>query len=251
MIKVLLLILLAVTLANCSGKKKPELTAEQYYEKGTKSLTKGNLREAKESFSAIDINYPYSELAAKGEIMTAFVNYVDKEYIDSLHAADKFIKLHPASADVDYMYYLKAISYYQQMNDFHRDQIATEEAKKSLREIIARFPEGKYAQDSSKKLIRVDNKLAANQLNIGRFYQLNEDYLSSAKRFKKVTLDYDGTKHAPEAYYRLAASYTALGLTKEAKLYKDFLLAKYPESIWNKFAQQLPDSVSNATKTTY
>jgi outer membrane protein assembly factor BamD len=130
---------------------------------------------------------------------------------------ERFIQLHPAHKDTPYAYYLKGLSYYEQISDVGRDQQMTRMALTSLREIVARFPKTKYARDSKLKIDLTVDHLAGKEMNIGRYYQSRKQYLAAINRFKLVADKFQRTTHVPEALHRLVESYLALGLRHEAK----------------------------------
>ena len=59
---------------------------------------------------------------------------------------DRFIQLHPANRDIAYAYYLRALSYYEQIADIQRDQKGHAGlAMAALQEVVNRFPDSAYA----------------------------------------------------------------------------------------------------------
>ena len=48
--------------------------------------------------------------------------YQQNKYTDALGTLDRFIQLHPAHRDIAYAYYLRALSYYEQIADEIEDQ---------------------------------------------------------------------------------------------------------------------------------
>jgi hypothetical protein len=54
-------------------------------------------------------------------------------------------------------------------------------------------------------------------------------YLAGINRFKKVVTDYQQTSHTPEALYRLAEAYMALGVVSEAQTAAAVLGHNYPQ----------------------
>lgn len=52
--------------------------------------------------------------------MEIFLNYTTKKYENVANLADEFISLHPASHEITYAMYMKAISYYVKIKDPRR-----------------------------------------------------------------------------------------------------------------------------------
>jgi outer membrane protein assembly factor BamD len=221
-------------IASCSSKK-PEgevQTVDQMYNEGIEKLGKKDYDKSIEKFEELERTYPYSKWATKAEIMSAYSSYKDEKYDDSIATLDRFIKLHPGNSDIEYAYYLKALSYYEQISDVTKDQSYSEYAKTSLQEVVSRFPNTRYANDCKLKLDLVNDHLAGKEVEVGRFYLKQGNTLAGINRFQKVIQNYDTTAHVPEALHRLVEAYVSLGVKAEAIKYASVLGYNFPESKW-------------------
>ena len=54
--------------------------------------------------------------------MQGYAQYLQNKYTDAIATLDRFIQLHPAHRDIAYIYYLRALCYYEQIADIERDQ---------------------------------------------------------------------------------------------------------------------------------
>lgn len=192
-----------------------------------------------EAFDEIDRYYPYSRWALKAQIMLAFTNYVKKEYDDAEIVLDHFIRLYPGNKYAPYAYYLKAMCSYAQLSDPKRDQKKTQNALQALQEVVSRFPRTDYAADAEKKLNLAYDYLAAKELNVGKFYQKNNEHAAALNRFFTVVRDYPATRSVQEALFRLTETYLILGLDEEAQKSAAVLGYNYPDSRWYKKAYEL------------
>jgi len=145
---------------------------------------------------------------------------------------DRFIELHPGNPDVGYAYYLKGLSYYEQISDVGRDQKMTELALTALRDVVRRYPDTKYGRDARAKLDLVNDHLAGKDMAVGRYYQKRRDLLAAINRFRSVLQNYQTTTHVPEALLRLTESYLSLGITDEAQMAAAVLGHNFPGSNW-------------------
>src|SRR3546814_16081690 len=118
--------------------------------------------------------------------MSSYAFYQENSYDEAINALDRFIELHPGSPDAPYAYYLKAISYYEQIVDVRRDQKATADALNALEELVRRFPDSKYARDAELKIDLALAHLAGKHMEIGRFYQGHSEYPAAINRFRTV-----------------------------------------------------------------
>lgn len=227
--------LLSVLISGCSSTPKPEPTnAEDLYKQAEEYLQKTSYSKAAETFEKVELEHPYSSLAAKSRLMAAYAYYKDKKYDDAVIALDRFIKFHPGNKDIAYAYYLKAMCYYEQIVDVSQDQGNTEKAMQAFREVILRFPNSKYAKDARLKLELTIDHMAGQEMSIGRWYLGQENYLSALNRFSTVVNQYQTTSQIEEALYRQIEIYTILGLNTEAQKAYQVLEYNYPKSKWTK-----------------
>jgi|SRR5579864_9723942 len=230
-----------VLLAACSSQKDAyvERPVETLYNTAMDQMLSGDYKAAGKTFDAVDQQHPYSVWATKAQLMTAYVLYEDKKYDESIVAADRFIQLHPGHRDVAYAYYLKALDYYIAIVDIGRDQRVTQQALDALSEVVRRFPDSTYARDAKLKIDLARDHLAGKEMEIGRFYEGQGEYLAAINRFRAVVNQYQTTTHVPEALTRLVECYYALGLKDEAERTAAVLGYNYPGTSWYKSTYQL------------
>ncbi len=190
-------------------------------------------------FDEVERQHPYSVWARRAQLMSAFCNYMARDYTKSIESAQRFLSIHPGNKDAPYAYYLISLDYYEQITDVTRDQKITQQALDSLGELIRRYPDTRYAADARLKVDLVRDHLAGKEMEIGRFYQRRAQWLASVVRFRKVIDEYDTTTHTPEALMRLTESYLALGVPEEAKKSAAVLGNNYPGTKWYSRAYEL------------
>lgn len=216
------------------------------YNRGLADLQSGSYNAAAKNFAEVERQYPYSKWATKSIVMQAYAFYQRNDYDDSINAANRYITLHPAGKDAPYAYYLVALANYEQIKDVQRDQTRTRLALESLEEVQRRFPESPYAVDAGQRAQLARDHLAAKEMDVGRYYLNHGSYLSGINRFKTVVTDYQTTAQVPEALYRLAEGYMALGVTSEAQTAAAVLGHNFPDSQWYKDAYTLVASDGQA-----
>ncbi len=225
-------------------------SVEDLYNNGVDALNQKRYKTAVDQFDAVEQNYPYSSWAVNAQLMHGYAEYLQNHYTESVGALDRFIQLHPTSANVSYAYYLRALCYYEQIADIQRDQRGTEQAMAALQDVATRFPDSAYARDSRLKIDLCRDHLAGKEMEIGRYYEGQHLYTAALGRFQRVVDDYQTTNHVPEALHRLTEIYLKLGLTGEAARTAAVLGHNYPGSRWyedsyanladNGLAPQLP-----------
>ncbi|MEP4380305.1 MAG: outer membrane protein assembly factor BamD [Alphaproteobacteria bacterium] len=228
--------LLAVSiLAGCSSDDGPEYIerpVEELYNEAVDQAEAKEFADAADTFLEVERQHPYSIWATKAQLMSAFSYYSDGQYDDAILSADRFIQLHPGNRDVSYAYYLKALSYYEQITDVGRDQRTTELALQSLDDVVRRFPDSRYAKDAVLKIDLTRDHLAGKEMEIGRYYHERDNFLAAINRYRTVIENYQTTTHVPEALHRLSEAYAALGIEPEAQSNAAVLGHNFPGSEW-------------------
>lgn len=238
--KIALLLSVVFIFTACSTTKNNEpMSAEELYNKGYKELNKTSYSKAAASFEKIELEHPYSKWATKAKLMGAYAYYKDQKYDDAIMALERFIKYHPGNKDIAYAYYMKGLCYYEQIVGIEKDQENSRLAMDAFNQVIVRFPDTEYAADARKKINLINDHLAGHEMEVGRFYLEQNNYLSALNRFSVVVNEYQTTGHIEEALYRQVEIYQTLGLGKEASDAARVLDYNYPKSKWNIRAQKL------------
>lgn len=216
-----------------------EEPVEKLYNHAVDALQLEQYDDAVTRFDEVERQHPYSNWATKAQVMSAYSHYMANNYDEAVVALDRFIQLHPSNKDTPYAYYLKALCYYEQISDVGRDQMMTQLALKTLKELTTRYPDSEYTRDAKLKIELTYDHLAGKEMEIGRYYQAKKQYLAGINRFVRVAQEYQTTTHTPEALLRLVESYLALGLREEAKKYAAVLGHNFPSSSWYEDAYAL------------
>ena len=230
-------------IAACSSTQEVTEQVEQpvdvLYNDALTTALNEDPNKAAPKFEEVERQHPYSALAVRAQIMAAWSFYEANDYARAVAALDRFVELNPVSEFVEYAYYLKALSYYEQIVDVERDAAMTKLAMHAFEELIQRFPLGIYARDAQLKIDLTRSHLAGKEMAVGRYYLNNQFYSAALRRFHIVIETYDTTNQVPEALQRSAEAYLALGLTEEASRMQQVAVYNYPNSIWTKRLNKL------------
>ncbi len=239
--KIALFVFGLLLLGSCASDKDKDtrLSAEQLYNRGYDYMERTSWAKAAESFEKIELEHPYSKWATKAKLMSAYAYYKDQKYDDAILSLDRFIKYHPGNKDIAYAYYMKGLCYYEQIVEVQKDQSISRQALDAFNQVIVRFPDSDYAQDAKLKIDLIYDHLAGQEMEVGRFYLKQKNYLSALNRFSEVVNHYQTTSHIEEALYRQAEIYKILGLNKESQDAVKVLGHNYPNSKWYKRALKL------------
>lgn len=206
--------------------------ADVLYNQGLANLDAGRLGEASAKFEAIDRQHPYSEFARRALIMRSFTAYRAGDYDEAVSSARRYVTIYPGSEEAAYAQYLMGLSYFRQMPDVTRDQTQTARAAAALQEVIDRYPDSPYVEDSRAKLRQTRDQLAGKEMQVGRYYLERREYIAAINRFRNVVDTYPQTRHVEEALARLTEAYLSIGLRQEAQASASVLGQNFPESQW-------------------
>ncbi len=238
LILLLCILIISASCVNDKGKKsvinEKSLNDQviEAYSKGLEALEEGDVIFAAKKFNEVEILFPQSDLAPKSSLMAAYAYYTQDYYEDTILELQRFLRIYPKNKNLDYVYYLLAISHYEQIVDEKKDTFAILKAKEYFDYIILNYPNTEYSLDASFKIELINDILAAKELYIGRYYIDKKKWIPAINRFKNVVNDYDTTIYVEEALYRLVEVYFLLGLKEEAKKYAKLLGYNYQSSKW-------------------
>ena len=104
-------------------------------------------------FNEIERLYPLSNEAIQSQIMSAFIDYANLNYDDAIYKFSRIVNKYPSLKNIDYVYYMKALCYYEQISHEELDGKNNYLALENLEQLIKRFPNSKYAKDARQKVI--------------------------------------------------------------------------------------------------
>jgi outer membrane protein assembly factor BamD len=253
-----LLVALAVLLvAGCgifSGQESDETigwSAQKLYGEAKDSMASKQWEQAIKYFEKLEARFPYGRFAQQAQLEVAYCYWKQDERASAVAAADRFIKLYPNHQHVDYAYYLKGLINFNDdqgllgflaapdMSD--RDPKSTREAFDAFREVVTRFPESRYAEDSAARMRYLVNSLASHEVHVARYYMKRTAYIAAVNRAQYAIRHYPQTPAVEEAMFILVKAYDALGM-KELRDDADRVMQKnFPNSDYFKPGGRKPD----------
>jgi len=243
---------LSLMMAGCSNSDNADIDGQadapvdQLYNDALNTVLAGDVDLAAPKFEEVERQHPYSIWAVRAQIMAAWSFYQSNQYAQAEASLDRFIELYPADPLTEYAYYLKALSYYEQIVDVERDADMTYKALNAFEDVLRRYPGGPYARDSQLKADLARSHLAGKEMAVARFYLNKGHYAAAIKRFAVVVRDYDRTNQVPEALYRMGEAYLSLSLDEEAMRVLQVAEYNYPESVWT---ERLIEVVGNPSRS--
>src|SRR5438876_10246954 len=154
-------------------------SAERLYQEAHTMLTTGNYTRAVKLFDTLEGRFPYGRYAQQAILEGAYANYRQGETAPAIAACDRFIRTYPNHLNVDYAYYLKGLvnfredqglfGYVVETDLSERDPKMTKESFGAFKELVARFPDSKYAADSVDRMRYLTNALGMYEVHDGRY----------------------------------------------------------------------------------
>lgn len=219
-------------------------SAQKLYAEAKDNLNSGNYERAVKLFETLESRYPFGRYAQQAQLEVAYAYYKDNEPISAIAACDRFIKLHPNHPNVDYAYYLKGLANFNDDLGYlgkiiaqdlsERDPRAARDAFLAFKEVVTRFPDGKYAADSTARMKYLVNALASNEVHVAKYYLKREAYVASANRAKEVLKTYPEAPALEEALAIMVLSYDKLKLTDLRDDAQRVLKLNFPNSKYAK-----------------
>ena len=238
------LALLAATLAGCgflSEEHDPtaDWSAQRFYDTAKGHLDRGDYEQAIEYYEKLEVRYPFGPLAMQAQLDVVYAYHKFDEPASAIAAADRFIKLHPRHPNVDYAYYVKGLVRFVEGSSILDRFIAKDmsehdpgtalESFRAFEELVQRFPESRYADDSRQRMLYLKNVLAMHEIHVARYYMKREAWLAAVNRARYVVESYPGTTAVSEALSIMTIAYRRMGLDDLSADAARVLRLNYPD----------------------
>lgn len=211
------------------------------YQHGTAALKDKNYSEAMKRFEALDVQYPFGNDTQKAQFYLIYAYYMKEEYALASASAERYIRLYPASPNVDYAYYMEGLSdFYKNLgllermfsvNLATRDLTQIRKSYVSFSTLYERFPQSKYAPSAHQYMVFLRNLLASHECDTAQFYYDRKAYLAAANRASDVVAHYQGAPAVKEALVIMAKSYNRLGMKRDEQEALQVLKYNYPNVV--------------------
>jgi outer membrane protein assembly factor BamD len=239
-IKIIVTLFLLISCSVSNNDDKKEIPTDvKIYKKALLLIEQKNYKGASTEFENLLLNYPFSNLAVKSEITSAYSLYQDNQIKEAIIKLNNFIEMNPTGELTMYAHYLLGMCYYIQTSERGRDSSLTQKALNYFQIINTKYPNSKYAKDAKLKILYLNNRLAENELSVGKFYLKKNATGSAINRFKVILEKFPNTSVMPETLFRLSEALLKTGLKEEAKKSIALLNYNFPKSEWSKLSKSL------------
>jgi outer membrane protein assembly factor BamD len=188
----------------------------------------------------LEARYPYGRYAQQAQLDVAYAYWKNNERASAIAASDRFIKLYPNHANVDYAYYLKGLvnfnentgifSFMDNPDMSERDSKGTRESFEAFKELAARFPDSKYTEDAHARMRYLVNALASYEVHVARYYMKRGAFVAAANRAQFAVQNYPQAPALEEAVFIMVKAYDALGMVDLRDAADRVMRKNFPES---------------------
>jgi len=222
-------------------------SADRLYREAKEELTNSNYEQAIKLYESLESRYPYGRFSQQAQLESAYAYFKQGEAASAVAAIDRFIKLHPNHPSVDYAYYLKGLVYfnedlgllgkYTNQDPTERDPKSARDAFDAFKELVQRYPTGKYAADAVARMKYLVNALASHEVHVARYYMKRRAYLAAANRAQFALQNYSQAPATEESLSIMVNAYDALGINDLRDDAERVLKKNFPDSAFLKKAE--------------
>ena len=237
------LICLLLSLTSCAffdkAKVDPykDMPEAQLYNLGSDFLANADIPQAVVLFEMLEARFPFSTYAQQSILDLAFAYYDFGQKDDAIAECDRFIDLYPNHPNLDYAYYLRAISNLEKEQPFFQEFLGQDISKYDVTRlkqayndfllISNKFEGSKYAADAQNRLIFLRNAMANHEIYIAKYYLKRGAFVASSERAKYMLETYPGAPASKDALIVLIDSYNKLGSAELALETAEVLTTNY------------------------
>ncbi|PWF46602.1 outer membrane protein assembly factor BamD [Massilia glaciei] len=214
--------------------------AEKLYAEARSDMDTGNYESAIKNFQRLESSYPFGTYASQAQMEIAYGHYKAQDQALALAAVERFIKLHPNHANVDYMYYLRGLINFNDQLGFlsviyeqdptERDPKATREAFAAFKVLVDKFPNSIYTPDAIARMNYLVNAMAQYEVHVANYNYRRGAYLASLNRAQGAVRDYRDAPAVEEALFLMMLNYDKMDMTVLRDDTKRILLKNFPDS---------------------
>lgn len=236
-------LLLAIALGGCGlfadkAESRKDWSAAQFYDAAKEEFDSRNWEQAIKLYEQLESKFPFGRFAQQAQIEIAYAYYKQGESAQALAALDKFMKLHPNHPNLDYALYLRALvnfkedlgplarPFNQDLAD--RDPRAARESFEGFKELVRRFPESRYTEDSRQRMAYLVEALARHEVKVARYYLSRGAHLAAVNRAQDAIRRFPNSSIQREALDIMVEAYDRMGMPDLRDDAKKVLAKNFP-----------------------
>ena len=197
-------------------------TPNKLYTEAKEAMSEGGYEKAIKLFEKLEARFPYGRYAQQAQLEVAYAYYRQQETASAIAACDRFIRLHPNHPNVDYAYYLKGLTNFNEdlgllgyvsLQDLtERDPKAARDSFEAFKVLVNKYPESRYTPDATARMKYLVNALASHEVHVARYYMKREAFVAAVNRAQTAIKTYPDAPANEEALFIMVKAYDKLGM---------------------------------------
>ena len=198
-------------------------SADRLYQEARSAADDSDWTRAQGYYLKLESRYPFGRYAQQAQIESAYAYWQDGEAQQCIQTCDRFLRQYPNHQNSDYVLYLKALATLNQSTSIftswfkqdiaERDAQAARDAFDTLKELVQRFPDSRYAHDARRRMHELVLAQARHELRVANFYYERHAYVAAIERAQNVIRDFQQTPYSDDALQVIRDCYRELGIT--------------------------------------
>jgi len=211
---------------------------KEYYALAQDESGRNNWGEVIKILEQLESKFPFGRYAQQAQIEIAYAHYKEGDTAQCIAAAEKFMKQHPNHANVDYALYMKGLANFKEdlgplqriatQDLADRDPKAARESFEVFKELVTRFPESRYAEDSRYRMAYLVDALARHEVHVAQYYMRRGAWLAAVNRAQGILLRYPNAPTRRDALEIMIEGYDKMGLADLRDDTKKVLAKNFP-----------------------
>lgn len=216
------------------------LGPEDRYQQARGLMNNGNFTRATELLSDLDSRFPFGPLSHQVQLDLIYAYYKIDNSEQALARIDRFLKLNPEHADLDYVYYMRGITNMDSDSNLFqevagvdrsdRDTSKYREAFSDFRILLKQYPDSKYAADTLKRMEYIKDRLAKYEISVAQYYMKRSAYVAAANRGRYVIQYFSTSPYLKQALEIMVECYSKLGMDELRNNTMTTLKLNFPSS---------------------
>ncbi len=226
-----ILALMMACAQNPSAERRPadkaeNTSEEQLYKQAQDYLDNKFYDLAIQVLQNLLLRFPYGAYSEQVQLELIYAYYLNSNREKAIEIAERFIRYYPNHADVDYVYYVKALSLYSEgqgllsrifrVNASQRNVTQLYQCFREFGELLEKFPDSIYVPDAHARMKRLRYLLAEHEMAVAEHYFVQKAYIATINRGNYVLEYFPGSPFIPAALDIMIRAYLKIGMTNLA-----------------------------------
>ncbi|QLB13643.1 Beta-barrel assembly machine subunit BamD [Bisgaardia hudsonensis] len=216
--------LTAFTISACSNSNKDveNISVQDLYTKGQTYLQNADYSQAIRYLDTVEKRFPASTYSEQTQLNLIYAYYKSQDYQQALTAANRFLKQHPHSQNLDYIIYMVGLTNFilgdNWLQDLFKVDRATRESSSirtafaNFQVLVQNFPNSPYAADAIARMAYIKASLARHELAITKFYAKRDAHVAVANRVTGMLRQHPDTQATLDALPLMKEAYEKMSL---------------------------------------